>query len=244
LKDIELWIGDCLDLMDNILDKSIDMILADLPYGTTRNKWDSVIDLGLLWKHYKRIIKEKGAIILFGQDKFSAKLMLSNERWHRYNLIWKKGERTSGFLNSKRMPLRNHEDVLVFYKSLPTYNPQFTDGKPLHGKGKLYKEKQGVNNNYGFFDSTIDDTRKGSTKKYPKSILNFERPHPPIHPTQKPVDLLEWLIKTYSNERELVLDNTMGVGSTGVAAKNTNRKFIGIEKEKKYFDIAVDRINK
>lgn len=244
MKDIELWIGDCLDLMDNILDKSIDMILADLPYGTTRNKWDSVIDLGLLWKHYKRIIKEKGAIILFGQDKFSAKLMLSNERWHRYNLIWKKGERTSGFLNSKRMPLRNHEDVLVFYKSLPTYNPQFTDGKPLHGKGKLYKEKQGVNNNYGFFDSTIDDTRKGSTKKYPKSILNFERPHPPIHPTQKPVDLLEWLIKTYSNERELVLDNTMGVGSTGVAAKNTNRKFIGIEKEKKYFDIAVDRINK
>lgn len=243
MKNIELWCGDCLELMKNIPDKSIDLILADLPYGTTKNKWDSVIPLEELWKHYKRITKKNSAIVLFGQDKFSAKLMLSNEKWHRYNLIWKKGKRTSGFLNARRMPLRNHEDILIFYDKLPTYNPQFREGQPLHGRGSLYKTKDGVNNNYGKFDSKLEDKRKGSTIKYPISVLEYERPHPPIHPTQKPVALLEYLIKTYTNSEMLVLDNTMGVGSTMVACKNTNRKGIGIEKEQKYFDIAVKRIN-
>jgi len=245
--------------MDAIDTQSVYMILADLPYGVTKNKWDSVIPLDLLWEQYERIIKLNGAIVLFGQDKFSAKLMLSNEKDHRYNLIWKKGERTSGFLNANRMPLRNHEDILIFYKKLPTFNPQFTIGKPLHGKGFSYLTVETTNNNYGDFEQK-EDYRKGNTQKYPKSllefdyseeefemllnhsVLNFERPHPPIHPTQKPTALLEWLIKTYTNENDLVLDNTMGVGSTCRAAKNIGRKYIGIEKEKKYYDIAVEQL--
>jgi len=246
LKDIELWLGDCLVEMDRIQDHSVDMILADLPYGKTRNKWDSVIPLNLLWEHYKRVSKDNTAIVLFGQDKFTAKVMLSNEKWHRYNLIWKKGNRTSGFLNAKRMPLRNHEDIMVFYKHLPTYNPQFTAGQPLHSMGKKYLDPTTQrNNNYGkFIKGRAEDKRAGTTQKYPKSILDFERPHPPIHPTQKPVDLLQYLIKTYSNVGEVILDNTMGVGSTGVACKNLKRKFIGIENDKKYFDIASKRIFK
>jgi len=206
----------------------------------TKNNWDSVIDLDRLWEQYKRIIKDNGAIVLFGQSKFSAKLMLSNERMHRYNLIWKKGERTSGFLNSKRQPLRNHEDILVFYKKQPTYNPQFSYGKPLHGKGVKYLNEQGVNNNYGKYDTTIPETRKGTTQKYPKSVLNFEKPHPSIHPTQKPVKLCEWLIKTYTNENEIVMDNTMGVGTTCMAAKNTNRRFIGIEQDEEYYNKSLE----
>lgn len=246
MNDIELWLGDCLELMKNVPDNSVDMILADLPYGTTKNKWDSIIDLDKLWEQYKRIVKYNSPIILFGQDKFSAKLMLSNEKWHRYNLIWKKGNRTSGFLNAKKMPLRNHEDILVFYNKLPTYNPQFTEGIPLHSMGKRYLDPSTQkNNNYGkFIKGTKEDIRAGTTQKYPKSVICFERPHPPIHPTQKPIDLLEYLIRTYSNEGDLILDNTMGVGSTMLACKNTGRRGIGIEKEKKYFDIAVKRINK
>lgn len=206
-----------------------------------KNKWDSIISFDRLWAEYNRIAKKNAAIVLFGQDKFTAKLMLSNERNHRYNLIWKKGERTSGFLNSKRMPLRNHEDICVFYKKLPAYNPQFTEGKPLHGKGHSYLNKENANNNYGEFEQ-LEDSRKGSTQKYPKSILNFDRPHPPIHPTQKPVELCEYLIKTYTNEDDLVLDNTMGVGTTCIAAQNMGRRYIGIEKEQKYFEIARQRL--
>jgi len=232
---------DCLDLMPQIPDGSIDMILCDLPFGVTKNKLDIIIPFDKLWPEYNRIAKKNAAIVLFAQDKFTAKLMLSNEFNHRYNLIWKKGERTSGFLNAKRMPLRNHEDICVFYRKLPTYNPQFTEGKPLHGRGVSYLAKENTNNNYGEFKQ-LEDSRKGSTQKYPKSILNFDRPHPPIHPTQKPVELCEYLIKTFSNEDDLVLDNTMGVGSTCLAAKNTNRRFIGIEKERKYFDVAYNRI--
>jgi site-specific DNA-methyltransferase (adenine-specific) len=237
-----ICLGDCLDLMSSIPDGSIDLILCDLPYGVTRNKLDVVIPFDILWRHYNRITKPKSAIILFAQDKFTAKLMLSNEENHRYNLIWKKGERTSGFLNAKRMPLRNHEDICVFYRKLPTYNPQFTKGKPLHGKGVSYLTKDNANNNYGEFDQ-LEDARKGSTQKYPKSILNFDRPHPPIHPTQKPVALLEYLIKTYSNEGETILDNCCGVGSTCVAAKNAGRRFIGIEKESTYFELAKRRLD-
>lgn len=230
---------DCFNIFPQIENKSIDMILCDLPYGYERNHWDSQLPLDLLWKQYKRIIKDNGAIVLFGQDKFSAKLMLSNEKMHRYNLIWKKGDRVSGFLNAKRMPMRNHEDLLVFYKKLPTYNPQFTIGQPLHSKGKKYLEKEGVNNNYGYYDTTIPETRVGSVLKYPKSVLNFDKPHPSIHPTQKPTQLCEYLIRTFTNEGELVLDNTMGIGTTCLAAKNTNRKYIGIEIDKEYFNMAV-----
>lgn len=237
----KIYLEDCLVGMKSIDDKSIDCIICDLPYGQTRNKLDVIIPFEPLWTEYKRIIKDHGAIILFAQGMFTAKLMLSNEKMWRYNLIWKKGGRTSGFLNAKRMPMRNHEDICVFYKKLPTYNPQFRQGQPLHGKGKGVHKF--TNNNYGNFHET-EDTRAGSTEKYPISVLNFERPHPPIHPTQKPVELVEYLIKTYTNEGDLVLDNCIGSGTTAVAALRTNRKFIGFETSPKYITIANNRINK
>lgn len=239
-----LYCGDCLEIMPSIQDGSIDMILCDLPYGKTKNKWDSIISIDLLWKEWLRICKKNAVIVLFGQDKFTAKLMLSQEKIHRYNLIWKKGDRTSGFLNAKKMPLRNHEDIIIFYRKTPVYNPQFSDGIPLHSMGTRFLDASTQkNNNYGkFIKGAEQEKRKGSTKKYPKSVLNFERPHPPIHPTQKPVDLLEYLIKTYTNEWDRVLDNCMGSGSTGVACKIQKRHFVGIEKEKKYFDMAQKRI--
>ena len=242
----KLYQGDCLELMRNIKDKSIDCIICDLPYGvTSKNKWDTIIPYEPLWKEYKRIIKDNGPIILFGQDKFTAKTMLSNEKMHRYNLIWNK-VLTSGFLNAGRMPLREHEDIMIFYKKLPTYNPQFTEGKPLHGMGEKFKKVKNNNNNYNDFNSCNNPSanREGDTKKYPKSILTFPRPASSkmLHPTEKPVELLEYLIKTYSNENDVILDNCMGSGSTGVACLNTNRRFIGIELDEKYFNIAKDRL--
>jgi site-specific DNA-methyltransferase (adenine-specific) len=168
---------------------------------------------------------------------------MSNPDMWRYNLIWDKMF-VSGFLNAKKMPMRSHEDILVFYKSLPTYNPQMTTGQPLHGKGTSYKNKDVINNCYGDIKGTEDD-RKGSTEKYPTSIVRFQKPHPScaVHPTQKSTELCEWLIKTYTNEGETVLDNCMGSGTTGVAAINTDRNFIGIELTEKYFKIAEERIN-
>ena len=242
----KLYQGDCLELMKNIEDKSIDCIICDLPYGvTSKNKWDTIIPYEPLWKEYKRIIKDNGPIILFGQDKFTAKTILSNEKMHRYNLIWNK-VLTSGFLNAGRMPLREHEDIMIFYRKLPTYNPQFTEGKPLHGMGEKFKKVKNNNNNYNDFNSCNNPSanREGDTKKYPKSILTFPRPASSkmLHPTEKPVELLEYLIKTYSNENDIILDNCMGSGSTGVAALNTNRRFIGIELDEKYFDIAKNRL--
>jgi site-specific DNA-methyltransferase (adenine-specific) len=242
---IDLRYGDTIEQMKLIPDKSIDFICCDLPYGSTKNTWDVIIPFELLWGEYERIIKDNGCICLFGQDKFSAKLILSNEKMHKYNLIWDKGDRGSGFLNAKKMPLRNHEDILIFYKKPPTYNPQMTIGEPLHGMGKKYKLKNSKNNNYGEFDSRKNPSaeRAGDTSKFPKSILRFNKPHPPIHPTQKPVELIEWLIKTYSNEGDVVLDNTMGCGTTAVACVNTNRNFIGIELDEQYFNLCVNRVN-
>ena len=239
---------DCLNAMQSIEDDSIDMILTDLPYGVLNKnnpnaKWDSLIPLDELWAQYKRVIKSNGAILLFGQGMFTAQLMMSNKEWWRYNLIWDK-VLTTGFLNAKRMPLRSHEDIIVFYDKLPTYNPQMTIGNPLHGRGTAYKSKQNTNNNYGDFIPN-DDVRKGSIEKYPKSILTFQKPHPSVckHPTQKPVELLEYLIKTYTNERERVLDSCMGSGSVGVACVKTNRDFIGIEKDEKFFHVAQEWID-
>ena len=243
MNSIDLMHGDCLELMKGVPDGSVDMILADLPYGVTKNKWDSIIPLDNLWEHYGRIIKYNGAIVLFGQGLFTARLMLSNEKMFRYSLIWEK-DRPSGFLNAKRMPLRSHEDILVFYKKLPTYNPQFWEGFPLHGMGTKYKEGRLGNNNYGDFSSQTNPSanRAGDTMKYPRSVLGFKKEHPPIHPTQKPVELMEYLIKTYTNEGETVLDNTMGSGSTGVACVNTNRSFIGMELDETYFKLTEERI--
>lgn len=225
--------GDCLELMQNIPDKSIDMILCDLPYGTTENKWDNVIDLELLWDGYRRIIKDNGAIVLFAQTPFDKVLGSSNLKMLRYEWIWEKHAPT-GFLNAKKMPLKVHENILVFYKKLPIYNPQFTDGKP-------YTAKQGTHSsNYGKRKDNVVSINDGY--RYPRDILKFKHDKERLHPTQKPVELLEYLIKTYTNENMLVLDNCMGSGSTGIACLNTNRRFIGIELDKAYFQIAEDRI--
>jgi len=231
--------GDCLQAMQYVPDKSINLIVADLPFGMTKNHWDSIIPYDQLWLSYNRIIKDDGAIILFAKGTFAAKLMVSNEKYFRQELIWKKGNKGSDFLNANRRPLSNHENILVFYKNLPTYNPQFTTGQPLHSKGTAYLNKKGTNNNYGEY-SQVADIRKGSTDKYPLSVLNFD-PVPPAkkgverHPTEKPVALLEWLIRTYSKEGDIILDNVAGSGSTGIAAQNTGRNFILIEKERSYF---------
>ena len=240
---IDLRHGDCLELMKDIPDKSIDMILCDLPYGKTQNKEDVSLPFDFLWKQYKRIIKDNGCIALFGQGTFFVDLVNSNRKMFRYDLVWNK-KITSGFLNANKMPLRQHEQIAVFYKKLPTYNPQFSQGKPLHSKGFAYKNKEVKNQNYGKFGIT-EDVRAGSTDKFPTSILEFQKPHPSValHRTEKPIKLLEYLIKTYTNKGNFVLDNCMGSGSTGVACVNTNRRFIGIELNDKYFEIAKQRID-
>lgn len=240
---INLKLGDCLEIMNEIPDKFVDMILCDLPYGVTQNKKDIALPFDKLWQQYSRIVKDNGCIALFGQGSFYVDLVNSNRKMFRYDLVWDK-VLTSGFLNANRMPLRQHEQVAIFYKKSPTYNPQFTEGKPLHGKGNSYKTKPAKNQNYGKFEN-IDDYRADSTQKYPTSIIQFAKPHPSkaIHPTEKSVEILEYLIKTYTNEGDLVLDNCMGSGSTGIACVNTNRDFIGIEIDENYFEIAKKRIN-
>lgn len=239
-----LFLGDCFDVFPVIPSESIDMILCDLPYGQLNRKnpaaqWDKKLPLDELWAQYKRIIKPNGAIVLFGQGMYTAELMMSNSKMWRYNLVWKKGNRVSGFLNANRAPLRNHEDILVFYKRQPAYNPQMVVGKKNHSKGNgPHKGKQSC---YGDFK----EVKSSETNlKYPTSILDFEKEHPQsFHPPQKPVALLEWLIKTYTNGGEIVLDNCMGSGSTGVACMKTGRYFIGIENNPEYFEIALQRIH-
>jgi len=233
------YFGDCLDVMKLIDDASIDLILCDLPYGVTKNKWDSVIDLKMLWAEYKRVIKINGAIVLFGQDKFSAKLMLSNEKLHRYNLIWEKTTPT-GHLNAKKMPLRSHEDILVFYKKLPTYNPQKTTGHKRKVSTEQHKRGSKKTTNYGEHGLTTYD----STERYPKSVLKFstDKQKVALHPTQKPLALMEYLIATYSNEGEVVLDNCAGSGTTGLAAKNLNRNYIMIENDETNYKTCIERV--
>jgi DNA modification methylase len=238
---IQLRKGDCLELMKDIPDKSIDAIIADLPYGTTACKWDSIIPFEPLWEQYKRVIKDNGAIVLFGSQPFTSALVMSNPELYRYNIVWDKVNRHTGYGNAKKMPLRRHEDILLFYKNLPTYNPQMTVGKPYVAKRSGNKPK--VYENGGL--NPKDGVNKGT--RYPISILPVKadvKTEMGKHPTQKPVALLEYLIKTYTNEGEVVLDNTMGSGTTGVACVNTNRNFIGMELDDKYFEIAKERIEK
>ena len=230
---IDLKCGDCLKLMKEIPDKSIDMILCDLPYGTTKNKWDSTFNLQILWSEYERVIKDNGAIVLFSQMPFTAELVHSNLKLFKYEWIWIKDNGT-GFLNAKKMPLKIHENIEVFYKNPPLYNPQMRKGF------KPYSQKSGKgSSNYGKQISVIT-TNNG--ERYPIDILEFQRDKGKLHPTQKPVALLEYLIKTYTDEGEVVLDNCMGSGSTGVACKKLNRNFIGFEIDENYFNIAKDRI--
>lgn len=244
MNELQLMCGDCLELMKTIPDKSVDMILCDPPYGVTANEKDKSIPFSPLWEEYNRITKDNAAIVLFAQGNFYIDLVNSNRKFFRYDLVWDK-QLTSGFLNAKRMPLRKHEQIAVFYRRLPTYNPQFSQGRPLHGKGKAYVNKPLVNNNYVEFHHS-NECRQGSTEKYPTSILSFQKPHPSVaqHRTEKPVDLLANLIKTYTNPGEVVMDNCMGSGSVGVACVNTGRKFIGIEIDNEIFDSAVKRISK
>ena len=224
--------GDCLELMRDIPDGSIDMILCDLPYGTTKNKWDSVIPFEPLWEQYNRIIKDNGAIVLFSQMPFTVDLVASNYKDFRYEWIWEKLS-ASGHLNANRMPMKKHENILVFYKKLPTYNPQFTEGKPYVATYSTHSS------NYGKQKDNITTINDG--KRYPVDIIKFNNDRC-LHPTQKPVALLEYLIKTYTNEGEIVLDNCMGSGSTCVACVNTNRHYIGFELDPQYYDIACKRL--
>ena len=234
---IELYNGDCLEVMKDIPDKSIDMILCDLPYGMTQNKWDICIPLDKLWEQYKRIIKPSGAIVLTAQGLFTAKLIMSQPQLYKYKWIWEKSKSTN-FLNAKKQPLRKHEDICVFYKKQPTYHPQMTAGTP-YDKGV---RKNQLSGSYGDFQP-VHVSSDG--ERYPTDIIyvkTAESEGEVVHPTQKPVALLEYLIKTYTNECETVLDNCMGSGSTGVACLNTNRNFIGIELDEKYFSIAKERL--
>lgn len=243
----KLYHGDCFELMKDIPDKCVDLILSDPPYNTLSKsnkeaQWDKEIDLQALWKQYERIIKDNGAILLFAFGLFDAKLIMSNSKMWKTTLIWDKVRKT-GFLNAKRMPMRQHENIEVFYKKQSTYNPQMVKCEPhqrnhSRGNGK-HKE---TNRNYGKFgkaDDIITDL------KYPSSILTFHKGHSKeswLHPTAKPVPLLQYLIRTYSNEGDLVLDNFAGSGSTCIAAIRENRSFIGMELDDHFFEVANERI--
>lgn len=237
---IKLYNGDCLEIMKKISDKSIDMILCDLPYGTTACKWDNIIPFEPLWEQYNRVIKDNGAIVLFGSEPFSSKLRMSNLKMYKYDWVWNKKQPT-GFVNANARPMKKHELISIFSNGnatstscTMTYNPQ---GLKEYNKISSYTSR-------GYLGERESQSKKHIQKytNYPSTILEFSKDKEKLHQTQKPVALLEYLIKTYTNEGETVLDNCMGSGSTGVACKNTNRKFIGIELDKNYFDIAVDRI--
>jgi len=233
---MDLRQGDCLELMKDIPDKSIDMILCDLPYGTTQNKWDIIIPFDKLWEQYRRIIKDNGAVVLTSSQPFTSALVMSNPKMFKYEWIWDKG-RGSGHLNSKIMPLKKHDSILVFCKKKTIYNPQFT-------KGEAYTRTNKASTCRGNYGKHKDSTIKNIGIRFPTTIQHFPigRQQNKIHPTQKPVNLMEYLIKTYTNEGGLVLDNCMGSGTTGVACKNLDRRFIGMELDKKYFEIAKNRI--
>lgn len=243
-KNYELHFGNCLDIMSTIPDNVIDLVCCDPPFGTTSIHWDEVIDFNLLWKQYERIVKPKGIICLFGSQPFSAKLICSKLDWFRYELIWNKNKCGSPGLAKKR-PMKTHENILIFYKEPGgTYNPQMEKGDPYSRTSKNPEGYVGRKNDHGYGLKPRKSFENEGTR-YPKSILNISRDfsaQQQVHPTQKPVPLLEWLVKTYSNENEVILDNCMGSGTTGVACIKENRKFIGIENNEEYFELAKSRI--
>ena len=236
MNKINIFNANCLDILPAIPDKSIDLILCDLPYGVTKNSWDSIIPFEQLWKEYNRVIKDNGCVLLFANQPFTTDLIMSNKKYFRYTLVWIKNK-FSDFLNAKRKPMKIHEDICVFYKKQPVYNPQYSYAEPY----KRWNTQKAVDKqtNYGAHKSNIAES---SGKRLPVTLLKFNRVERPQHPTQKPVDLLEYLIKTYTNENDIVLNNCMGSGSTGVACIKNNRSFIGIEIDKNYFDIAKNRL--
>ena len=242
-------LGDCLEEMMDIEPKSIDMILCDLPYGTTHLKWDNIINIQKLWEQYERIIKDNGAIVLTSQQPFTSLLIASNLKLYKYNWIWRKDGATN-FLNSKFQPMKITEDICVFGKGATSYVKNGINMKyyPIKTAGKAYKCKQGyVGGAVGNMDIALDTSRNIITEnkgdRMPLNIINIKRDKEKLHPTQKPVALFEYLIKTYTNEGDLVLDNCAGSGTTGIAARNLNRNYILIEKEQKYIDIINKRLN-
>lgn len=237
-----LFHGDCLEIMQSIKDNSIDLVLCDLPYGKTACSWDIIIPFDKLWTCYGRIAKRNAAIVLFGNEPFSSFLRLSNIKDYKYDLVWEK-ESITNFMQVKRRFGKSTEMISVFYKVQPTYNPQMTiyTGKPIHNKPAIKSNKSITTvDTKDFHITPYEDTGF----RYPRDVLRFSRvsKNQTLHPTQKPVSLLEYLIKTYSNENDVVLDNCMGSGSTGIACLNTNRKFIDIELDDNYFHVAKQRI--
>ena len=233
-----LWFGNCLEEMKRIPNKSIDLICCDLPYGTTQNKWDSIIPFDLLWLQYERVIKDNGAIVLTAQQPFTSALIMSNPKIYKYNWVYQKNKST-GFLNAKRQPLNDYEDICVFYKKQCTYNPQMTVAEKIYKRGEVKRKKSDCYGNEKDFKQVETGLR------YPKRIQYFDnnKTQEQKHSTQKPLELLEYLVKTYTNENDTILDNTMGSGTTMVACKKLGRNGIGIEKEEKYFKIAQERVN-
>lgn len=223
--------GDCLELMKTIPDKFVDMILCDLPYGTTVCKWDTIIPFEPLWKQYKRIIKDNGAIVLTASQPFTSALVMSNVEMFKYCWYWKKPH--TGQLNCKKMPLKNIEEVCVFQNTI-NYNPQFSNGTPYAIVRKKYRGSE-------CYGTQTDHTTISNGKRYPKQLLDFSEGNK-IHPTQKPVALFEYLIKTYTNEGGLVLDNCSGSGTTTIACINTNRKYICMEMDKVYYQKSIERV--
>ena len=234
---MNLMLGDCLERMKEIPDASVDMILADPPYGTTACKWDVVIPFEPLWEQYRRVAKRNAAIVLTASQPFTTALISSNMKMFRYCWVWEK-TMASNFALAKKQPFKKHEDICVFYQKQPTYNPQMEQGKPYSDKERA--RSMGVTGDTLPSKKAITNTGT----RYPSSVQKFSNGNNGnVHPTQKPVALLEYLIKTYTNEGETVLDNCMGSGTAGVACKNLSRSFIGIEKDETYFKIAQDRIN-
>lgn len=230
---------ECLQGMEErIPDSSIDMILADLPYGTTACKWDSIIPLEPLWEQYKRVVKDDTAIVLFGQEPFSSKLRMSNIDWFRYDWIWEK-TKCGNFLNANRQPKKLHEKISIFYRKQPTYNPQKTEGEEINYKFDVKENEDRVVDGGG-----IESKEYTSNKRFPKTIIKFSNGNYDIvHPTQKPIPLFKYLIATYTNEEDVVLDNVMGSGTTAVAARALNRNYIGFEKSEEYYKIAQERVS-
>ena len=233
---VDLHLGDCLDILPTLPDDSIDMVMVDLPYGTTACKWDSIIPLDFLWEQYNRICKKNAAMLFTSAQPFTTTLASSNINNFRYEWIWEKPQGTNP-MNAKVMPLKSHENILVFYRTKPTYNPQMWDSTPYSG---FSSDTSKIGEVYGNQQSKHRDNPEGS--RYPKTVLKFKQ-EKGLHPTQKPVGLMEYLIKTYTNEGDTVLDNTMGSGTTGVACVNCNRSFVGIEMDKKYYQISKERFN-
>ena len=235
-----LYLGDCLEVMAGLPDASVDMILCDLPYGTTACKWDTVIPFEPLWAQYRRVARRNAAIVLTASQPFTSALVMSNLRDFRYSLVWDKVNKYTGYANANKMPMRRHEDILIFYRALPTFNKQYRQGRPF-----VSRVTGGAGQHMGRTGLPEDRKTVNTGLHNPCSIIAIKgdnKREAGLHPTQKPVALMEYLIRTYTNEGEVVLDNCMGSGTTGVACANTGRRFIGIEREPNYFDIACRRI--